>query len=279
MSANIDTLTDKLKNSEYWLLAIASGLITIHLTLTWQANQSSLLGASFVFWAGISFLIWDKRHRLSLKSGAFASFCGLLIIILALLKSTFPIHLGGVSHLLPSIFALGLALLASGFQGLKQYTGELLALFFLAAPKLIPPSLIDISLLTAKFSTVVLWYTGFNVIREGVNINLSTGSVIVNFPCSGMEEILHLLGLAILCLIIFPMTIIQKILVPIVAIIIAFIVNGLRVVLMAILTAQGQKESFEYWHMGDGSLIFSLIAVVIFGCLFSFLPFKKEVKN
>lgn len=279
MKAAPITFTTKLKDSQYWLLGIGAGLIAVHLSLTWKADQPSLLGASFVFWVAISSLIWDKRYKLNFDSGVFASFCGLILIALALLKSAFPINPGGIAHLFPIFAAFGLALIASGFKGLKQYRGELIALFFLAAPKLIPPSLMDLSLATAKLSTVMLWYSGFQVSRSGVQINLPSDSVIVNFPCSGTEQVFHLVGFAIIALIMFPMKKWQKILVPIVAAMVAFIVNGVRVSLMAILVNLGDKEAFEYWHMGDGSLVFSLISVTIFGCFCLFLLDKKKKKS
>lgn len=279
MKATPITFAPKLKESQYWLLGIGAGLIAVHLSLTWKADQPSLLGASFVFWVAISSLIWDKREKLNLQSGIVPSICGFIMIALALLKSAFPINPGGIAHLFPIVSAFGLALIASGFKGLKQYRGELLALFFLAAPKLIPPSLIDLSLTTAKFSTAIMWYAGLQVFRTGVQIHLPSDSVIVNFPCSGTEQVFHLMGLAIIALIMFPMKLWQKVLVPIVAIIVAFIVNGFRVALMAILVDLGDKNAFDYWHMGDGSLVFSLISVTIFGSFCLFLLSKKKKKK
>jgi hypothetical protein len=35
--------------------------------------------------------------------------------------------------------------------------------------------------------------------------------------------------------------------------------------------ALSQQEAFEYWHQGDGSLIFSMIGVLLFGLLCHFL--------
>jgi len=43
---------------------------------------------------------------------------------------------------------------------------------------------------------------------------------------------------------------------PIVAVLVAFVVNGVRVALMAILVAYSSQEAFEYWHTGTGSEIF-----------------------
>ncbi|MBW4672015.1 MAG: cyanoexosortase A [Cyanomargarita calcarea GSE-NOS-MK-12-04C] len=278
MKATNFTTIQQLKSSQFWLLGIAASLIAIHLTLTLRANNSNLLGSSFLFWGVISSLIWEERHKLNLSSGIFSSLLGISIIAIVLLKTASLISFGGFLYLLPFIFAIALALLASGFQGLRQYQAQLLTLFFLGVPKLLPPSLTDISIFTAKFSSFVLWYSGFNVVRNDVNIHLPTGSVEVYSACSGTEAVFQLLGLAILFLLMFPQNLIRKIFIPVVAIILAFIVNGLRVALLAILVANGQQKAFQYWHHGDGSLIFSLIAVLLFG-LFCWLLMRMNAPD
>ncbi|AFY76746.1 MAG: cyanoexosortase A [Hydrococcus sp. C42_A2020_068] len=271
MKAILFTPVRYLKNFQFWLLGIAAGLIAIHLTVTWRFGDINLLGVSVLFWLAVSSLIWRKRSCLNLESGALSSLLGALLVAIVLLKST---SLTG-SHFIrlsPFLSAVGLALLASGFKGLKQYWQELTVLFFLGVPQVILSSLsIDTSLITAQFAAFILWYLGFEVSRQGVYINLPGGGVEVYPGCSGLENMAHLLGLAILFLAMFPMNWGQKILAPIVAVTLAFLVNGFRVAFMTVLAASSQLETFEYWHKGGGSLVFSLIAVLLFGlfCLFS----------
>ncbi|KAB8319888.1 cyanoexosortase A [Tolypothrix campylonemoides VB511288] len=279
MKASHLTLSSQLKYPQFWLLGIAAGYIAIHLTLIWKADNSSLLGTSFLCWMAIFSLIWEKRHSLNLESGIFSSFFGLSLIALLLVKSISLTSLGGFLYLSPAIFAFGLALMASGFKGLKQYRGELLVLSSISLPKVLPLSLIDISLLTAKFASLILWYTGFEVARNGVIIRLPTGSVEVYPGCSGLELIFQMLTLALLFLLMFPQKGKQKIIVPIIAVTLGFLVNSVRVALMAVLVAQRQMKAFDYWHEGDGSLIFSLIAVLLFGLLCWFLLGRTEIRN
>jgi exosortase/archaeosortase family protein len=56
-------------------------------------------------------------------------------------------------------------------------------------------------------------------------------------------------------------------------VLLGFIVNGIRVALMAILVASSNKSAFTYWHGGDGSLIFAIISMVLFGifCWFAYV--------
>jgi cyanoexosortase A len=193
-----------LKNSQFWLLGIGAGLIAIHLSLMERANNPSLLGISVLFWSAVASLVWQKRHSLNLESGIFSSVIGALLLSLVLLKS---LSFSGYDFFLrisPLIGAIGLSLLASGTKGLKQYWQEILSLsFFIVSPGMLS-SLIEPSIFTAKFSAFLLWYAGFKVSLQGVHIILPTGRVEVYPGCSGIENITHLLGLAMLFLVMFP---------------------------------------------------------------------------
>jgi cyanoexosortase A len=259
------TMVDRLKQSDFWLLAIATGLIAIHLTLTLRAKDGSLLASSMLYWAAIASLVWAKRTTLNFDSNLPSSIVGLLLLALVLIKSFFLVGFDPFLRVAPLLSALGLALIASGFKGLKQYWQELLILCFLAPPPSALSELIDTSPITARLSTMLLWYAGYDVIRQGVNIILPDGGVEVYSGCSGIENMFHLLGLSILFLATFPTHLIQKIFIPIVALLTAFFINGFRVALMAILAASADKAAFEYWHKGDGSLAFSMISVMLFG--------------
>ncbi|GAB4136421.1 MAG: hypothetical protein Fur0046_09910 [Cyanobacteria bacterium J069] len=252
------------KEFRFWLVAIAAGLAAIHLTLVWRADNVDLLGSSILFFAALASLLGDRQHTLRFDSSIAASLVGALLTAFVLLRS---LALPGEAFMLlaPLTAGLGLALMASGFKGLKQYWQELLLLLFLGAPKVFLPPLFDPTLWTAKFSTVLLWYGGFEVVRDGVNIHLTTGSVEVYPGCSGIEGITYLLSLAGLFVVMFPLSWLRRILAVMLSALIAFGVNGVRVSLMAYLVASSRPEAFEYWHEGTGSLIFSMIAVLVFG--------------
>ena len=271
---NTATVLVNFNNIQFWLLVIATGLITIHLTLTSRANDASLLGTSTLFWVAVSSIVWQKRDTLSLESRASSSVWGLLIIAFVLLRSISVSGYDPFLRLFPLISIFGVALLASGFKGLKQYWQEFLIFCFLVPSPGTLTLLIDISTLTAKFATAILWYMGFEVYRKGVFVSFPTGGIEVYPGCSGIENMLHLLGLAVIFLMMFPTKRLEKILLPIVAILIAFVVNGVRVAILAIFAASANPQGLEYWHKGDGSLIFSMIAVGIMG-LFCFFLLKQ----
>lgn len=273
---NTATVLVNFNNIQFWLLVIATGLITIHLTLTSRANDASLLGTSTLFWVAVSSIVWHKRDALSLESRVSSSVWGLAIVAFVLLRSISVSGYDPFLRLFPLISIFGVALLASGFKGLKQYWQEFLIFCFLVPSPGTLTLLIDISTLTAKFATAILWYMGFEVYRKGVFVSFPTGGIEVYPGCSGIENMLHLLGLAVIFLMMFPTKLLEKILLPIVAILIAFVVNGVRVAILAIFAASANPQGLEYWHKGDGSLIFSMIAVGILGLCCFFLLKQGE---
>jgi cyanoexosortase A len=84
--------------------------------------------------------------------------------------------------------------------------------------------------------------------------------------CSGVDAIVHLLSLSLLFFLLFPSDLKTKILLPLAAITIGFVANGIRVSLLAVIVALHEGKGFEYWHAGEGSLIFSMISAALRRC-------------
>jgi cyanoexosortase A len=262
-----------LPRSQYWLLGIAAALVSIYMTLVWLSGDVAHLGMSLIFYLVAGILLWEKRRALQLQSSLFSKLGGGLLVSAVFWQSVVLLHdptltlplLHPTLRVLPFVTALAVGLLASGFKGLKQYQQEFTLFFFLGIPSVLSTFLPDISPITARFATFLLWYTGFNVSVQDVYVNLPTGSVKVYAGCSGIESMTYLLGIAVISLIMFPVSRTKQILVPIIALLIGFGVNTVRVALMAILATTQSQEAFHYWHEGDGSLIFGVVAVLIFG--------------
>lgn len=261
-------------HTKYWLSGIGVGLVTLHLNLSQQLGRSGFFSHSFLFWMVVLFLLWEKRDRLYLRSDPVSSFVGISLLWLLLYKSLHLFPEDFFLRIAPLLSVLGWGLLASGIRGLKQYGQEIFLLSFLAIPwEFI--YVFDVSQLTAKFSSFILWILGFEVTRQGVWIIMPTGSVEVYNGCSGVLTILQLLGLSWIVLTLIPTSYQPKIWLPIAAIILGFTVNGMRIALMAVLVAMSNSEGFTYWHTGNGSLIFSAISVLMFGII-CFLTLNQE---
>ncbi|OUL21067.1 cyanoexosortase A [Nostoc sp. 106C] len=270
-----DLISPKLfKNEPLWLLSITAGLEAICLTLVWKAHDIGHLGMSILFLFATGSLLWDKRHTLRFESDVFSSIVGLLLIIWVLWQSATQ-NLEHTLRLLSFTSAFGVSLLASGFKGLKQYWEELIILFFLGVPSVLADLLIDISPLSAKFATFLLWYSGFDVTNVGVNIYLPTGSIKVAYSCSGIDTINYILGISIIAMVMFPIAKIKRFFVPIFAIILGFVINGVRIAMLAVMEGTN-KAAFDSWHGGQASYSYGVLGILIFGLVYMLLLKQEE---
>lgn len=250
---------------QFWLVAISAGLVAIHLTLSGQDDDVSSQAIGSLYWLAVLCLVYRKRHQLILESSLVPSLAGALVIVGVILRST-SLPSTNFLSVAPFLSGLGLSLLASGGRSLKQYWRELTILFFFGVPKVLLSPLINISSLTAQFATFVLWYSGFNAYRQGTQVLLPTDGVNVISSCSGFNSMFYLLGLAVTFLLLFPLPGVKKnTLVLIVAVGIGFVVNGFRIALLALLADAHNDQGLEYWHIGQGSFIFPMLAVTLFG--------------
>jgi len=271
--------TSRLKEAKFWLLGIAVAIAAIHLTLVDRIYKEDLFATSALFWIAAGTLLWEKRDDLKFQSNLPAMIAGVVLLGLVLLRSSALPTSNFFLCALPFIGLLGLALIASGLSGLRQYWRELAIFGFMAFYPLVERFLrgLPLPIITAKASNLMLWYSGTDTRREGVFLYLSGGrSVEVYEACSGVQSILQMLCVSVLFLFMFPLRPIQRVICVTVAVLIGFFVNAIRVCIMALLV--NQKALFDFWHTGQGSLIFSVIAVAIFGafCWFAFLRTSKQ---
>jgi cyanoexosortase A len=270
----MDTL-EKLKEPKYWLMGIGTALIALHLTVLSKLDNTELFTTAILFWAVIISLLWDKQRSLTLESGSIPTVVGAALIALVLLRSLSPA--GYHTRVAPVVSMLGLGLMASGFKGIRQYWQELLILSMLViTPFLgIILQILDLPTQTAKFSTFLLHYIGFDVVRyNNVFIALPPKGVVqVYGACAGANTILQMLNVSVLFLMLVPLRWSRQVITVIIAVLTGFVVNSGRVVLLAILHSRGQQAAFDYWHEEGGSLVFFVIAVLVFGgfCWFAFL--------
>lgn len=266
--------------TQFLLAALGISLCLIHLSMIWRVGVLSFFGLSVVFWCAVAALIWDKRETLQLNSSIFSSCFAIALLIPLLIKSVFLIKQSSSSlYLFPLLAFLSLALLASGFRGLGQYKREFLILLILCAINPLTSLLgnVDPSPLTAKFAGYLLWYSGFETVRQGVNLYFagSSSGVEVYPGCSGLASIIELLSLTLLFFLMFPHNWKTRFILPIAAILIGFVMNGIRVSLLAVIVAYHNRVGFDYWHAGEGSLLFSMMSMSLLCLVIYFLMYSS----
>lgn len=257
----------------YPLESFAIGIAAIHIGLVWFVDDTNLLFSSLIFWPA-AFLSVGKRPPLGdLSANLPTKVAGIGLIGFAIAKAftSIGIDLSTVSqvdflYLYPFLTGLGLFLLMGRAAAWQQAWKPLVLLFFLGVPELILFATTNPAGLTARFADVLLWYVGYDVVREGVWLHLPGGSVEVIQSCSGLRAMTRLLSMAVLSLLCLPRRwpLAQILGLPLLAVAIAFISNGLRVALLAILKAGDYDSAFHSLHGGSTSQLFSIASIALY---------------
>lgn len=267
----------------YGLMTIAAILIAVHISLVMRLPEiPNLLNGSILIWAVGGFLVWERRKQLTWANSPLSYGLGLGII--AIVLSINLSHEGYHTFLrfTPVVSAIGLGLLASGYQGLKQYQSELTMLLLTALPPGLLDNLAEWNLLTARSAHFLMHYIGLDVYRHGSLITVGStipsvnNTVNVAKSCAGSVTMTQLWVLAIIGIFLVPTKLWQKLIIPIIALASAYFVNVIRVAILAAIVPN--KPVFTYWHEGLGGQIFPIVAIVVWGLICKFLIIRNPEK-
>lgn len=260
---------------DFWLLALWVSLMAINIALVARlADSVDETAIQILTWAVAVLLVIRDRPNLKFETSRSAIAVGVLLIVWVMVKSLLTRRVYDILFILTPIMAtIGMALVASGWKGLRQYWQPILLAATLGIP--IPfffsaiEAVIPVNVLTAQFANSALWYGGVKVAQDGISIVSQYGAVEVARGCAGLPPIFMLTRITLMFVLVFPVTVAQMWIMFSSAIVIAFVVNSLRVSLLVLISSQ--DDLFKYWHAGDGSQIFSVVAVSILLALCNWL--------
>ncbi len=272
----------------YGLLALAALLVAVHISLVLrQPDDSNLINGSILVWFVCGLLVWEKRKQpLEESSRWFKNWAnswantgakilgwGIVTIVLVVSFSLTSYHT--FIRFAPFLICLGLGLIAAGFGGLQRYKQELTLTLLTALPPGLVHRLADWEAITANLSHFLLQSLGFDahlgyiqkeiVLTIGAALPTANNSVIVARGCAGVEMMLQLWVLSIAGIFLLPTSRRQKLIIPVAAVVMAYIINAIRVAVLAVIVPY--PLAFNYWHTGQGGQIFPVFAVLIWGVL------------
>ncbi len=272
------------KNAKFWLLCLALTLTPVYLHKLDVIEiarfvSNNILAITIVFW-----LVWQKRNQIQLKPQKYSTLLGVACI--AFVCSQIFDNAGVSLQILPLLTALGIALITSGFSGLKQYWREFAILLIIGIFGAFKPQIEEnfgLANITAQFSHYLVAKWGIPSVRQGTLILFSSETAVeVTQGCAGYRQIFWLLEIALFYVVLFSSRLNQAFIVPTVAVFLAFIGNSIRVLFLSILVSAGDKAGYVFWHDGKAGDIFVVIPTLIFG-LFCFYLIKysqsEEIDN
>lgn len=260
-------------NKKTWAAISVISLGILYFNLIWKTTgNGDRLFTELLFYSAICAILWRRKDSLVFNSDLVSSFIGLFLLTVLLIKAiTLFSFEATLIPLIPFLGSISLALITSGIRGIGQYKKEMFFAWFLFFPTGVIghfiDDLIEITVLNAKFATYILYYVGFDVANQGDRVMLNLSEIgqftaIVDYPCAGVPMILLMLKLSLLLVCFFPFTKQQKVIIPLVSVVIGFTLGVIRVCILTLLIPQ--PANFNYWHGSSGDQIFSTLAIIIF---------------
>jgi cyanoexosortase A len=245
-------------------------LAFIHLALDLYLGKQSHLLMSMLVWGSVFSLLWDKKADFSLPSSKVSMFLGFTILS-ALLVVSIARPGEKIVGFFPLVAFVSWILIFVNTAQLSSYLREFSILFVFGLPKLVSETAFGLAPLTAKFSAFLLHYAvNFPVkLVNDIYIQVPNGGVEVVPACSGISLMLHMLSISVIFLCLFPAQKWHFILLPLIAILLGFGLNGVRVAVLAALSRPESSHAFEYWHSANGASLFVLLALLLYGGLWA----------
>lgn len=229
------------------------------------------------------FLIWKKRLILLAKKPEICIW-GLSIIIFACLM-----HIAGTILYVFSIsgfsfffLIIGMMLYLFGKEITFLMTFPLAYLLFMFPLPLAALNAISfpLKMIVAELGTKLVQIVGIPIYREGFNISLPLGNLVVGNPCSGLRSLISFLAIGSIFAYLLPVSMFKKLFMFIISIPIAIASNILRVPILIIIA---YKKGIIYaspesiWHDASGALVF-IVGLLLFYLIGNLILRKSSIK-
>ncbi len=208
------------------------------------------------------------------RPGRIGRWVGVALLVAVLWRGQRMVSSDFISSLLPLLTWVGLLLLAMPVGKLRSFLPSLSVLALLPVMRTVEwlTPLGPLSVATAWLTKQMLSVLGFTAMHIGNKVNMPGGGVDVADACAGLSIILQLLFVAVIFAMAFPMRHRwQNGLMIVVAPLLAIVVNGMRITLLALINVSDLPHRswwFDFFHKNLGSMVFSGIGMQIFVWLY-----------
>ena len=257
------------------LLGLFAGIFALYLLLLCLLTQppDEALNLLLVF-GGALLVLNGPPAGWQPRPGRIGRWVGVALLVAMLWFGQRLMNSDFISSLLPLLAGMALALLAAPASKLRPFLPSLSVLALLpvvsAVGSLTP--LGPLSVATAWLTQRMLTLSGFTAGQLGNSVFLNSGGVTVSGACAGLSILLQLLLVAVIFAMAFPMRRRwQNGLMIVVAPLIGMGVNGMRIMLLALIITSSlpsRKWWFDFFHEHWGGLIFSGLGMQLFVWLY-----------
>lgn len=254
-----------------WLL-LAGALATQNIAVFHSSQTANTAVLAVLVWGGALVCLEDRLDQLQPRPSRIARWLGSALVLWVLLRTSLVLQWDGLLYALAPMGGLALALLARPCRQLGLFRDALLCLLLLPGFALLMRLLPEqpISVLTASLAGLLLNSLGIPVVVDQRSVLMGPGGgVQVLAACNGLDMIALVFCTAIIFLLAFPIrSNLSRLIVLGVAPLLGLLSNTIRIAILTLVAGSGNGKGsfwFDFFHQDTGSLIFSGVAVFVFG--------------
>ena len=256
-----------------WLL-LALLVATQNSAVFHTSQSANVTVLAVMIWGGALICIEDQLDDLEPSPGLFGLLVGSTLLLWILARTAVILHWDGLIYMLAPLAGLALSLLCLPLSKLGRFRDPLLCLLLLPSFALLMRVLPEepLSLLTARGAGFWLSILGLDVAVEGRSVMLPGGGVQVLAACNGLDMMAQILCVGLIFMLAFRINSwVSRLLLFTAAPAIGLVANTIRIALLAGCASVGQGKGsplFTFFHDETGSLVFSGVAVFVYGLLY-----------
>lgn len=256
-----------------WLL-LALLVATQNVSVFHSSQSANVTVLAAMIWGGALICIEDQLQDLDPRPGLVGLLCGTSLLIWVLARTAVILYWDGLIYVLAPLAGLALTLVCQPLRQFGRFRDPLLCLLLLPSFALLLRVLPEqpLSLLTAKGAGFWLSILGLDVAVNGRSVMLPGGGVQVLAACNGLDMMAQILCVGLVFLLAFRIrSWSSRLLLLFAAPAVGLVCNTFRIALLAVCASFGQGKGsglFTFFHEDTGSLVFSGVAVFVYGTLY-----------
>ncbi len=243
-------------------------ILCYHSTLAWMLQRwggiDSYYSHGYLVPFISAYLIWLKREDLKKKQLTYSP-AGLILVLFAILLHVMGtvLYIFSLSGFSMFLFIIGGVLFILGRDITRTISFPLLFLVFMFPLPLAVLSAVSfpLKLLVAKTGVMITQLVGIPVIREGFDLTIPGGNMVVGNPCSGLRSLVAFLALGAVMAYLTDTSFLKRIIIFLSAIPIAILSNVIRVPGLILIAHYGGMKAAapeSILHTLTGMLVFVL---------------------
>lgn len=286
VAKSVDTKLSKLDRHAVCLVILAF-LGGLQLLLYWRyTHELTQVLIQSIFVIALLRQVYQKQGKFIFVKDLPGNLLGIILILLLLVRARyiFFVEASVFWYAFAWFTLIGYILLIGGTKGVKKFDREIIIYFAITLTPVLLQFItyklqdLPVTVISAKLSSFLLWYMGFNSSTQGQMVYVNGGGIDIYMGCTGVPLFLELLRFSFLTTLVFR-SLCRNLWLPfLLPLIISIPVSTVRLVIMALVVKD--VSALKFWHgVQGGNLFVTFSMITFFGIILLTAPAQNNIQD